>query len=239
MWWGQSTGRTLILALSLAASSVAGAGLSGCTAAPSVPHARGVTPIVPDDGGPDGISALPAPSGVHVVVNHHPVHMTLELDGTDVGVAEDDPGVWVVDGQIIRVAVVPRAAIYGASRDETSHAAGVSDAQLLLDHLAWESDWASSELGLPVRARPRECRTARGAECLVSDYDLEAKRRHLLVTTVVNDEVVALASVVPATVDSTVAEARLRAVLETIMPHDRWIDPAQEAVRFHRSPIGP
>ena len=233
MWLGPRTGRTAILALMFAASSVAAAGLGGCSratsAATSAPHSDG----------PDGISALPAPSGVHVVVNHHPVHMTLELDGTDVGIADDDPGVWVVDGQIIQVAVVPRAAIYGGSRFEASYAANVSNAQLLLDHLAWESDWASSELGLQVRARQHECHTARGAECLVSDYDLASTRRNLLITTVVNDQVVALASVVPASGDPAEAEARLRAVLETIMPHDRWIDPAQEATRFHRVPVGP
>jgi hypothetical protein len=234
MWSGPSTRRPAILALILAASSVAAAGLGGCTQVPGRVAASTL-----DDDGPDGISALPAPSGVHVVVNHHPVHMTLELDGTDVGIAEDDPGVWVVDGQIIQVAVVPRAAIYGGSRAEASYAANVSNAQLLLDHLAWESDWASTELGLQVRARQRECRTARGAECLVSDYDLASMRRNLLITTVVNDQVVALASVVPASVDSAEAEARLRAVLETIMPHDRWIDPAQEAERFHRAPVGP
>jgi hypothetical protein len=235
MWLGQGERSGLTLALTLIASSALASGPSGCAQAPS-PATR---TTAPDNDGPDGISALPAPSGVHVVVNHHPVHMTLELDGTDVGIAEDDPGVWVVDGQIIQVAVVPRAAIYGDSRAESSHAANVSNAQLLLDHLAWESDWASSELGLQVRARQRECHTARGAECLVSDYDLESTRRNLLVTTVVNDQVVALASVVPAAIDSAVAEARLRAVLETIMPHDRWIDPAQEAERFHRTPIGP
>jgi hypothetical protein len=224
MWLGHGSRRPLVIALALVAS-----GLAACGAG----HAPGTTSRASAGDGPDGISNLPAPKGVHVVVNHHPVHLTLELDGADVGVSETDPGVWVVDGQIIQVAVVPQQAIYGAART------GVSNAQLLLDHLAWESDYASSELGLPVRARPRECRTARGEACLISGYDSESRRRHLLVTTVVNDQVVALGSIVAATRDSAAAEARLLAVLETITPRDGWIDPAREAERLHIEPIAP
>ena len=221
MWSGRGSRLTFAFVLALAAGSA-----SGCSRAPGSVSAlrEGAHP-----GGPDGISVVRARSGAHVVVNHHPVHMTLELDGTEVGVSETDPGVWLVDGQIIQVAVVPRQAIYGSSRQ-------VSDAQLLLDHLAWESDYVSLELGMQVRARPHVCRTARGTECLVSDYDLESTRRNLLVTTVVNDQVVALASVVPASLDPAEAAARLRAVLETIMPHDRWIDPAAEAERLKQQP---
>lgn len=232
MWLGHGCGRPYVNGLvvrSLLGALLGATSLAACGVAQS-PTASARARA---GDGPDGISNLPAPKGVHVIVNHHPVHMTLELAGADVGVSEDDPGVWVVDGQIIQVAVVPRQAIYGATR------AGVSDAQLLLDHLAWESDYASSELGLPVRARPRECHTARGGACLISDYDSEATRRHLLVSTVVNDQVVALGSIVPATRDSVTAEARLRAVLETITPCDAWIDPAREAERLHIEPIAP
>jgi hypothetical protein len=217
MWSGKGTRLAVALALAVAAAAA-----TGCSRTPGTVSLlrEGAHP-----GGPDGISVVRAPSGAHVVVNHHPVHVTLELDGAEVGVSENDPGVWLVDGQIIQVAVVPRQAIYGSSRQ-------VSDAQLLLDHLAWESDYVSTELGTTVRAQPHVCRTARGTECLVSEYALESARRNLLITTVVNDHVIALASVVPASVDTAEAAARLRAVLETIMPHDRWIDPAAEAARL-------
>jgi hypothetical protein len=201
------------------------ASVPGCSHAPAAPAAPARAP------GPDGISVVRAPSGVHVVVNHHPVHMTLELDGAEIGVSEDDPAVWLVDGQIIQVAVVPQQAIYGAAA-----AVHVSDEQLLHDHLAWESDYVASELGTSVRARQHACRTARGTRCLVSDYDIAQARRNLLITTVVNDQVVALASSVPVSLDPAEAEARLRAVLETIMPHDGWIDPAAEAARLHLGP---
>jgi hypothetical protein len=180
--------------------------------------------------GPDGITIVRAPGGrLHVVVNQHPTHMTLELDGAEIGVSEDDPGVWLVDGQVIHVAIVPPRAIYGTAP------ARVSDQQLLLDHMAWEAGYIEAELGMHVRARPQACRTARGTQCLFSNYDLEAARKNLLITTVVADQVVGLASLVPSTRDSSEAEARLRALLETIQPHEGWIDPAQEAARLGHS----
>ncbi len=220
MWSRAGARLTLVFALILSAMS------AGCGRA-SAPAAATSATRTP---GPDGISVVKAPAGLHVVINHHPVHMTLELDGAEIGVSEDDPAVWLVDGQIIQVAVVPRQAIYGAASSM------VSDSQLLLDHLAWESSYVASELGTEVRARQQACRTALGAQCLISDYAVAAARKNLLITTVVADQVVGLASLVPSGRDSGEAEARLRAVLETIRPRDGWIDPAAEAARLHASP---
>jgi hypothetical protein len=226
MWAGRGARASRRCAVLVAIASASAGALGGCGHAGE--RAAGAHVAIGHGDGPDGIVMVREAQGAHVVVNQHPVHMTLELDGVDIGVSEDDPNVWVVDGQIIQVAVVPPQAIYGAT------GASVSNAQLLLDHLAWESGYVASELGTTVRALPRECRTARGTACLVSRYDLLAKRRSLLVTTVVNDQVVALASIVPSTRDSAAAEARLRAVLETISPRDAWIDPAAEALRIQR-----
>jgi hypothetical protein len=195
--------------------------LAGCSHQPA--------PATSAKPGPDGISVVRAPGGVHVVINHHPVHVTLDLAGTEVGVSEDDPGVWLVDGQIIQVAVVPRQAIYGGSSTR------VTDQQLLLDHMAWEASYVSAELGTPVEAHQQACRTARGAECLFSDYDV-APRRNLLITTVIADQVVGLGSSVPAGHDSGEAVARLRAVLDSVTPREGWIDPAVEAQRLHAEP---
>jgi hypothetical protein len=199
------------------------AGLSACTKIPPAAPARAH--------GPDGISIVRSAARLVIVVNQHPVHLTLELAGAELGVSEDDPSVWLVDGQIIQVAVVPRQAIYGAP------AAQVSDQQLLLDHLTWEARYVSRELGGDVHTRPQACHTRWGASCLLWDYELPRGASHgahpnLLLTTVVANQVVGLASPMRAGEDRATAEARLRTVLETITPREGWIDPAAEAVRL-------
>jgi hypothetical protein len=225
MWSRAAQALTLAMLAVGATSTLAGAGCH---------HSRAGAPARAQ--GPDGISIVRAPTGLLIVVNHHPVHLTLSLAGEELGVSEDDPAVWLVDGQIIQVAVVPRQAIYGED------ASKVSDQQLLLDHLSWESRYVSEQLGTDVRARPQACRTARGASCLFFDYDVPGEgdvlaggRRNIYLTTVVADQVVGLSSPVRPGEDPGLAEARLRAVLETFMPREGWIDPKAEEARLRTS----
>ena len=211
--------------------------VAACAALSATGACAPASRVVPGalEGGPNGIVIVPAVGrGLLVVLNDGPVHLTLELAGAELGVSEDDPAVWLVDGQIIEVAVVPRQAIYGAATPPAS------DQQLLLDHGSWEASYLAREVGGRASAAPRACRTARGARCLLSSYDLprarvgtQAVRRSLLLTTVVADQVVGLASPVHAG-DEVQAEARLRQVLETLVARDRWIDPRVERTRLQR-----
>jgi hypothetical protein len=187
-------------------------------------------------GGPDGVSVVPlAPQGgLLVVVNDAPVHLTFEVVGAELGVSEADPAVWIVDGQIVQVAVVPRAAIRPAGAAVAAVEA-VAAVQLLHEHLGWESAYLSQELGVRVTAEPRACVTAHGAACLLTRYAWEAEASasaSLMVTTVVGDHVIGLASPLHRGEDAAVVEATLARILDTLAPRAGWIDPRAEALRW-------
>lgn len=94
---------------------------------------------------PAGIAGLFSPCGFALVGNSDDLHFRMELAGRRVGVRHGSSGaVYVVDGLMVQVTIVPADSISPAARD-------LSGIELLRMHAAWESAHLSETVGREVR----------------------------------------------------------------------------------------
>lgn len=95
----------------------------------------------------DGVASLRIEAGLEVIVNHGPLHATLEIRGTDLAHApEAEAMTWVVDGNVLQLVAVVA--------DQHGRPDLDGDA-LLLHHMRWEHAHHEQALGTRLSTQRR------------------------------------------------------------------------------------
>jgi hypothetical protein len=166
---------------------------------------------------PRAVAAIRTPAGAILVWNQADNYFTLDINGQDVLPNNSANEVmFKVDGLFLQV----QAAAFSQIFNESS-AKGQTAESILLAHRDWESQYAEGIFGKKLRVQSSPVKLKNGNDALLWSYEMPAgvkadAKKQMFLTTVHNEFVVVLNSVVTDTTKEEEIKQLLTKTLETM-----------------------